>query len=99
MEHADSEPCVLIADGDAFGREALRAYLEMLGHTIIEAADGAEAMILVKTAEPHVMVSGLRLQGVDSYTLAQRIRAELRPEYRPFLIAFTGSMWEVDHDR
>jgi CheY-like chemotaxis protein len=91
------EGCVLIVDDDQDGRDALRAYLEAAGHKVIAAADGAEALAIAAASEPDVIVTDLTLAEVDGLTLAQRIRADPHPEYRPFLIAYTGWGRPVDH--
>jgi CheY-like chemotaxis protein len=41
---AGRQPVVLLAEDDARGREALRMLIEMQGCTVIEAADGAQAL-------------------------------------------------------
>jgi len=80
---------VLIADDHAVVREGLRAFLGMLPGIEIagEAANGAEAVRMVGTARPHVVLMDLVMPEMDGIEAIRRIH-ESHPEVK--LIALTS---------
>ena len=79
---------ILIVEDNDDARDALRMLLELDGHTVEAAADGAEALDIVRDKDPDVALVDIGLPGIDGYEVARRIRAGQGP--RPLLIALTG---------
>lgn len=69
-------PTVLVVDDDATVRKAVTAVLADTGHRIIEASDGAEALELVRSEHPHLVVTDLVMPTMDGYELTRQIRAD-----------------------
>ncbi len=87
---------MLILDGDASEREAVRALLEGWGHEVAVAETEDEAFALAVTRSPGVILLALDMPGVNGHRLAQRIRAA--PDgHQPFLIALIGRTRVEDH--
>jgi CheY-like chemotaxis protein len=61
---------LLIVDDDADLRAVLRRLLEPLGR-IVEAADGAEALLLVKAERPALMLLDVSMPGLDGLTVLE----------------------------
>jgi CheY-like chemotaxis protein len=75
---------VLIADDEEPVRWAVRYLLEREGYTCAEAADGREAVELVRHRSPHCVLLDLAMSGLDGFAVARQLRAE--PPTRPLHI-------------
>jgi CheY-like chemotaxis protein len=89
---------ILLVDDDVDGREAMRALLELWGHTVAEAGDGETAIELAVSTQPDVVLLDLAMPTVDGFEVARRIRAAAGG-HRPFLIALTGYGTEDDVEK
>jgi DNA-binding NtrC family response regulator len=67
---------VLVVDDDLDQRELLKSVLESWGHTVCGAANGIEALELVQSARPAVMVTDLHMPQMDGFELMERLKAE-----------------------
>ena len=56
----DKQQTVLIADDEAQIREILRIYFEKEGFKVVEAADGAAAIIQVQAAKPDIVILDIK---------------------------------------
>ena len=79
-------------------REALVALLEGWGHRVEAAGDGASAIELILASRPEVALIDIGLPGLDGYSVARRVRAELGP-LAPRLVALTGFGRDEDRER
>ena len=80
---------VLLIEDSADAREMLRTMLELAGHVVFDAADGARGLELLTVVQPDVGIIDIGLPGMDGYQLAKRIREE--PQGRGMLLlALTG---------
>jgi CheY-like chemotaxis protein len=80
---------LLIEDSDD-AREMLRMMLELAGHVVYDAADGARGLELLNAERPDVGIIDIGLPMMDGYQVAKRIREE--PHGRSMLLlALTGS--------
>jgi response regulator NasT len=72
---------LFVADDDPIVRRDLRETLERMGYSVIgEAADGIQALRLVRRLEPDLVLLDLRMPGLDGLEVAEAIaRAELAP--------------------
>jgi diguanylate cyclase (GGDEF)-like protein len=80
---------VLIADDDPGARLLLSATLERLAHEPAVAEDGDEALRLYRAQPPEVVITDLRMPGLDGAQLASAIRAESGEGYT-YVIVLTG---------
>lgn len=67
---------ILIADDEAQIRDVLRLYLEKDGYEISEAADGVEAMRLLRESEFDLVILDIMMPGLDGYRVLRNIREE-----------------------
>ena len=79
---------VLIVEDNADARDSLRVALELRGHNVLAAADGASGVELLRADRPSVAVLDIGLPGMDGYEVARLARQELGREI--VLIALTG---------
>ncbi|HEV8654737.1 MAG TPA: response regulator [Candidatus Limnocylindria bacterium] len=69
---------VLVVDDDDATRSAERAVLSEDGFRVIEARDGEEAMRLIRTDPPAMIVLDIQMPGVDGPSFARQLRTALR---------------------
>lgn len=77
----------MVEDNDD-ARGAMVALLELDGHVVEEASDGAQALEVVRLKPPATALIDIGLPGIDGYEVAKRMRAQLGS--RIFLVALTG---------
>ena len=81
---------VLIAEDDAGARLLLESALERLGHEILAAEDGEEALRLYLAERPDAVVTDLAMPGLDGAALLARIRSEPDIPYA-YVVVLTAS--------
>jgi len=87
---------ILIVDDSRDGGESLAMLLRVLGAEISLAHSGRQALELVDSFKPDVVLLDIGMPGMDGYEVARRIRSN--PDNRHIsLIALTG--WGQDEDR
>ena len=79
---------ILIVEDNDDAREALRMLLELDGHVVEAAAEGSQALEIVRAKDPDLALVDIGLPGIDGYEVARRIRTG--DVKRPLLIALTG---------
>jgi CheY-like chemotaxis protein len=82
---------VLIIDDNPDAAEALGLFLAALGHKIVTANDGPEALALVNEFVPDAAIVDVGLPQMDGYQVARRLR-QLLPTC--VIMALTG--WRLD---
>ena len=81
---------VLIADDESIIRMGLRAILTDLGHTVISASDGVEAVTLAHRDPPDIALLDIRMPFRDGLESAREI-VKLRPIPIIILTAFSDT--------
>lgn len=66
---------VLVVDDEADIRQLARMILELAGHEVVEADDGAAALATVEACDVDVMLLDLRMAGVDGWAVLDRLAA------------------------
>ncbi|CAM6004028.1 unnamed protein product [Sphagnum balticum] len=69
-------PKVLVVDDDLATREVIIHQLKQLGVTCLEAKDGAEAIQLVRTEHPDLIILDIGLPNPDGFGVVQILRQE-----------------------
>ncbi len=65
---------ILIVDDNADWLELLEAFLAKHGALVITASTGPEAIRMVETAPPDVLLSDIGMPGMDGHSLIKKIR-------------------------
>jgi two-component system, sensor histidine kinase and response regulator len=81
---------LLIVDDNATNRKLLRVQLETEGHSVLEAANGTEALRLLGSERVDGVVSDILMPEMDGYRLCLEIRRNPRIEALP-LILYTST--------
>jgi len=77
---------ILIADDDPGIRLAVSDYLEISGYSVITAKNGQEALSLLESYHPHLLISDIKMPRKDGYDLVRLVRQ--RPEFRLLPVIF-----------
>lgn len=89
---------VLIVDDNQDTLDLLVMGIEMLGHEVFSAVDGASALAVVAAQRPDIAFMDVGLPDMDGYELARRIR-EGEATARMRLVALTGYSQATDRER
>lgn len=65
---------ILVVDDDPGTRLAISDYLEMCGYGVITAADGQQALDMVESYRPHLMVTDIVMPRMNGYQLVRSVR-------------------------
>ncbi|MBJ7357437.1 ATP-binding protein [Nocardioides sp.] len=90
---------ILIIDDDRAKRLALRAALEPLGFTVIEADSGVEGLRCVMADDIAVILLDVRMPVMNGYETAALIRQRAKTELTPIIFVTAYAPDEVDGDR
>jgi twitching motility two-component system response regulator PilH len=81
---------ILIADDSATAAAVLRKALAPLGHTILVAADGAEAEKAIKDERPDLLILDIIMPKMNGFQLCRSIRSD--PDLKDLTIIVVTSM-------
>jgi CheY-like chemotaxis protein len=93
-----AEAPILVVDDNPTNMKLLFFVLSAQGYEIRMATDALEALAVLETFEPRLVLLDLQLPGMDGLELARRLRAE--PRFANLLIvAVTASAMKGDEER
>ncbi len=67
---------ILIVDDEAELRATLRQWLEQAKYYILEAADGRQALNVIRNERPHLVLLDVKMPEMDGWEVLQAIRAD-----------------------
>src|SRR4051812_33284023 len=82
---------ILVVDDDALSREFLVEAITALGYKPIEAKNGQEAIERAQHQNPDMMLTDLRMPGMDGMELLKKIR-EVSPDLPSVMITAQGTI-------
>jgi CheY-like chemotaxis protein len=98
LEAPKPRPVVLIADDKQSNRELLRAILENANYTVVEAADGEEALLLASESNPHLVILDIHMPKRDGFGVITELRKDPMLQGVP-IMALTASASFNEKDR
>jgi CheY-like chemotaxis protein len=90
---ATTPPRVLLVDDDEAVRFVVAALLRRRGFEVVEACDGVEALMAVRTTSPDVVLSDLNMPRCNGEQLCAHLKGDAMTAAVPFIL-MTGS--EID---
>ena len=93
---ARKAPRVLLADDNRDAADSLAAILRLLGHEVMTAYDGAQAVSAAAAFDPDVAVLDIGMPHLNGYEVAAQLRAKANGE-KLMLVALTG--WGQKSDK
>jgi two-component system chemotaxis response regulator CheY len=82
---------VLAVDDSLTMRDMLFAALSSLGHHVIQASDGIDALHAIHDKQPDVIITGLNMPRMNGIDLIERLRQDDRNRTTPILVLTTES--------
>jgi diguanylate cyclase (GGDEF)-like protein/PAS domain S-box-containing protein len=82
---------ILVVDDNAASRELTCALLHFHGHLPLQAADGAEALKVIREQRPRLVISDILMPTMDGYELVQNLRAD--PEFADTRVIFCTAVY------
>jgi signal transduction histidine kinase len=95
-EHPPVRRRILVVDDNIDSAESLAMMLELSGHEVATAHDGAEAIELAREFQPHVALLDIGMPKLDGYEAARSIREQSWGR-EMMLVALTG--WGQEEDK
>ncbi|WP_455382457.1 response regulator [Salinispira pacifica] len=82
---------ILIADDSAAIRQSVSFILEQEGYTVVQAADGAEALSKVKQDSFNMIVTDVNMPEMDGIELVRQVRTVESYKFVPIVVLTTES--------
>ncbi|MFA6962882.1 MAG: response regulator [Opitutaceae bacterium] len=89
---------ILAVEDDPVARAVLRQALLRLGHEVIEAKDGVEALKILEKESVRLIVSDWMMPELDGLGLCRTVRNRVNADYVYFIL-LTGQQADVDNQR
>jgi DNA-binding response OmpR family regulator len=89
---------ILAVEDDPVARAILHQALLRLGHEVVEARDGAEALRVLAKEPVRLIVSDWMMPELDGLGLCRAVRERLNADYVYFIL-LTGQQADVDNQR
>ena len=90
---------VLVVDDEADARDLVRRVLESRGAIVTTTGSAAEALAILQTSAPDVLISDIGMPGADGHELMRTIRAQERTGHRLPALALTAFARADDRKR
>ncbi|UTA48988.1 response regulator [Simiduia sp. 21SJ11W-1] len=94
MQSAESRRRLLIIDDDTIVRQSIVVYLADSGFEVIEAANGQQGLTLFFQETPDIVLTDLRMPGIDGLQVLRRIHEE-SPNTPVMVISGAGVVTDV----
>jgi CheY-like chemotaxis protein len=89
---------VLVIDDNPVNLKLAAEVLSADGHTVIRAEDAEQALSLLETQMPDLVLTDIALPGMDGLELTRRLKADPRYRHLP-VVALTASAMKGDEAR
>ena len=83
-------PTILLVEDNQVYRETLKEALEYEGYDVMEAADGAAALSLLRQSKPDAILSNMEMPDINGIEFLRSIKADPHWKTIPFAL-ITGS--------
>jgi two-component system response regulator AtoC len=82
---------ILVVDDEAIIRESLRDWLSDVGHQVLMAENGSQALEIIEKEKPSIVITDLVMPGMDGIELLKRAK-EISPGLEGIVITAYGSI-------
>ncbi len=90
---------VLLVEDNKVNRLVAETMLTKLGHTPTSVASGQAALDALQKQAYDVVLLDIQMPGMDGFEVAQRIRAQLPPDERPWITALSAHAGPSYHEK
>ncbi len=82
---------ILVVDDETIMRESIRDWLSDVGHQVLIAENGPQALEIIEREKPGIVISDLVMPGMDGIELPKRAK-EISPTIGVIIITAYGSV-------
>ncbi len=86
---------ILIVDDSRTVRDSLKFFLKEGGYDVLEGADGVEALKILETSQPHLIITDVNMPNMDGLTLLENVRKSSTHKFTPVLVLTTESQQSI----
>ncbi len=86
---------ILIVDDSRTVRDSLKFFLREGGYEVLEGSDGVEALDVLKTARPNLIITDVNMPNMDGLTLLENVRNSPEHKFTPVLVLTTESQQSI----
>jgi two-component system sensor histidine kinase/response regulator len=80
-----SQPTILVVEDEQAILEIITFFLEDEGYQVLQALNGEAALVLLEEAKPGLIISDIRMPGMDGFALCEEVRANPDFGQLPFI--------------
>lgn len=91
---SDSRKRILVVDDDAKSRKLVVDLLSMHEYEVLQAADGEEALALLKRERIHLILMDHHMPGMSGIDVVRRLKHQLRTRFIPVIMLTAATMEE-----
>jgi len=96
---ADESSAVLVVEDDAENRELMARTLEKSGWEVSEAGNGQEALDVLPSIEPRLILLDLMMPVMDGFGFLAALRAKPEWQHIPVIVITAKDLTREDHER
>ena len=89
---------ILVVEDNPMNLKLVRDVLQIAGHDVVEARSGEEALALLEEGAPDLVLTELRLPGIDGTETLRRLRRQLVGRGTPIVVVTAFAVLE-DRER
>ncbi|HEY8578577.1 MAG TPA: response regulator [Beijerinckiaceae bacterium] len=82
---------ILTVDDSRTMRDMLRIALAGGGYDVVQAVDGLDAISVLETATPDLIITDINMPNLDGFGLIERLRQDERYRFTPIIVLTTES--------
>jgi phosphoserine phosphatase RsbU/P len=86
-------PTILIVDDEPFNLDTLEQELDDLGYNSLPASSGQQALELLATGSPDMILLDIMMPGMDGFEVLRRIKAE--PDWRDIPVVIVSALTDM----
>lgn len=90
----NDRPNILIVDDEPFNLDTLEQELDDLGYHAIPASSGREALELISSQTPDMVLLDIMMPGMDGFEVLRRLKAE--PDWRDVPVVIVSALSDMD---
>lgn len=94
----DEEITILYVEDNPDNRLLVKRILMVEGYRVIEAENANQALELLRTEFPRLILMDINMPDVDGYTLTTRLRGDSKLTHTP-IVALTANVMRGDRER
>lgn len=89
---------ILYVEDNQDNRTLVRRVLQAEGYTVLEASDAADALLVINSSTPDLILMDINMPDMDGYTLTTHIKSMPGMENIP-IIAITANVMRGDREK